>query len=84
MLILSRKEDEKILIDENIKISIVEIKGNTVKIGIEAPEEVEILREEVYKSVEEENIKATQERKVELEQLKRIEKKNDPKETKKE
>ena len=70
MLILSRKEDEKILIDEDIKISIVEIKGNQVKIGIEAPQDVEILREEVYKSVKEENINATKERKVNLEKLK--------------
>ena len=84
MLILSRREDEKILIDENIKISILEIKGNTVKIGIEAPEEVEILREEVYKSVEEENIKATQGSKVALDKLKKVENKNEPNESKKE
>jgi len=72
MLILTRKEDEKILINEDIKISVVEIKGNKVKLGIEAPDEVEILREEVYKSVEQENIEATKERKVPLNQLKKI------------
>jgi carbon storage regulator len=76
MLILSRKEDEKILIDEDIKISIVEIKGNQVKIGIEAPQDVEILREEVFKSVEKENIQATKERKVGLKQLKNFVDKN--------
>ena len=76
MLILSRKEDEKILIDEDIKISIVEIKGNQVKIGIEAPQDVEILREEVFKSVEKENIQATKERKVGLDILKKFENKN--------
>ena len=76
MLILSRKEDEKILIDEDIKISIVEIKGNQVKIGIEAPQDVEILREEVFKSVEKENIQATKERKVGLDQLKNFGNKN--------
>jgi len=70
MLILTRKENEKILIDEDIEISIVEIKGNKVKIGINAPEEVEILREEVYKSVKEENIEATKDRKVNLDKLK--------------
>ncbi len=77
MLILSRKVDEKILIDEDIKISIVEIKGNQVKIGIEAPQDVEILREEVFKSVEKENIEATTERKVGLDQLKRFGNKNE-------
>lgn len=77
MLILSRKEDEKILINEDIKVSVVEIKGNKVKLGIEAPDEVEILREEVYKSVEEENIEATKERKVQLNQLKQFGKKSD-------
>ncbi len=76
MLILSRKEDEKILIDEDIKISIVEIKGNQVKIGIEAPQDVEILREEVFKSVEKENIQATKERKIGLKQLKNFGNKN--------
>lgn len=69
MLILTRKENEKILIDEDIEISVVEIKGNKVKIGINAPEEVEILREEVYKSVKEENIEATKGRKVNLNKL---------------
>ena len=76
MLILSRKEDEKILIDEDIKISIVEIKGNQVKIGIEAPQDVEILREEVFKSVEKENIQATKERKIGLDKLKNFGNKN--------
>ena len=75
MLILSRKENEKILIDEEIEISVVEIKGNKVKIGIEAPDEVEILREEVYESVKKENIEASQDRKLNLDKLKNFEKK---------
>jgi len=77
MLILTRKKDEKILINEDIKVTVVEIKGNKVKLGIDAPDEVEILREEVYKSVEQENIEATKESKVQLNQLKKFGKKPD-------
>ena len=72
MLILTRKENEKILIDEDIEISVVEIKGNKVKIGINAPEEIEILREEVYESVKEENIEATQKRTFGIDKLKKL------------
>lgn len=75
MLILTRKKGEKILIDDNIEISIVEIKGNKVKIGIDAPKDIEILREEVYRSVEQENIDAT--RKIDLDSLKGLKKKKD-------
>lgn len=47
MLVLSRKLNEVICVGENIKIRIVKVKGNTVRIGIEAPEEVPILRGEL-------------------------------------
>lgn len=58
MLILSRKQDESIIIDGNIEIKILEIEDGKVKIGIEAPKEIEIFRQELYKSIKEENIKA--------------------------
>ena len=47
MLILTRRPDESIIIDEDIKIKILSVNGNQVRIGFEAPEEVVIVREEL-------------------------------------
>lgn len=52
MLVLSRKKGETILIGDDIELSILEIIGDTVKIGIKAPSEIGILRKELYVSVE--------------------------------
>ena len=48
MLVLSRKKDERIIINDNITIIIVECKNDKCKLGIEAPPEVTIFREEIY------------------------------------
>lgn len=58
MLILSRKKDESIIIDGNIEIKILEIEEGKVRLGIQAPKDVDIFREELYKSIQEENIQA--------------------------
>ena len=55
MLILSRKKDESIVIGDNITISVVDIKGDQVKLGIDAPGNVKVFRQEVYKAIQEEN-----------------------------
>ena len=47
MLVLSRKANQEIVIGENIKVTILQVKGNTVRIGIEAPREVRVLRGEL-------------------------------------
>ncbi|QDT99656.1 hypothetical protein V144x_51690 [Gimesia aquarii] len=54
MLVLSRKKNEKIVIDENIVITIVEIRGDKVRLGIEAPRDVPIHRSEVYDAIQNE------------------------------
>jgi carbon storage regulator len=55
MLILSRKVDEKIIIGDDIKISIIEIRGDQVRIGIDAPKKVKVFRQEVYDAIKAEN-----------------------------
>lgn len=58
MLALSRKKKEALIINNNIEITILEIKGEQVKIGIEAPKEVPIYRKEVYVQIQEANAEA--------------------------
>src|SRR6185369_3162966 len=58
MLLLTRKLGENIRIGDDVKITIVEVKGNHVKLGIDAPPSVKVHREEIYERIQEENRKA--------------------------
>lgn len=58
MLILSRKVGESIRISENICITVMDVDGKTIRIGIDAPKEISIHREEVFLRIKEENQKA--------------------------
>ena len=51
MLVLSRKKNESIIIDDRITVTVVEIRGDKVRLGIEAPREVPIHRSEVYEAI---------------------------------
>ncbi|MEQ1665546.1 MAG: carbon storage regulator CsrA [Bdellovibrionales bacterium] len=55
MLVLTRKLGESITIDDNIKIRIEKIRGKQVRLGIEAPKETRIYREEVYQAIKQQN-----------------------------
>lgn len=58
MLVLTRKLGESIAIDDHIKIVVVQIKGKQVRLGIKAPRETKIHREEVYQAIQDQNKKA--------------------------
>ncbi len=54
MLVLSRKQDEKIIIGDSITLMVISIQGDKVRLGIEAPKHVSIHREEVYQAIQRE------------------------------
>jgi len=58
MLLLTRKLGENIRIGDDVKITIVEVKGNHVKLGIDAPPSVKVHREEIYERIQQENRRA--------------------------
>ena len=60
MLALSRKVNESIMLGNDIELTVLEIKGDQVKIGIKAPKNVSIFRKEIYIQIEEENKKAAE------------------------
>lgn len=58
MLVLTRKVGERVVIGDNITITITEVKGETVRIALDAPRDVKIFRGEIFDSIVEENQKA--------------------------
>jgi len=57
MLVLSRKKNESIVINGNITVTVVEVHGNKVRLGVEAPKEVPVHRQEVYEAINSGKIK---------------------------
>ena len=60
MLVLSRQRDESIIIGDNIVVTVVDVRGDKVRLGIEAPREVSVHRREVYDAIQRENQQAAQ------------------------
>lgn len=58
MLVLSRKPNQSIMIGDGIEVVVLEVKGDTVKIGLKAPREVKVYRQEVYAEITRENARA--------------------------
>jgi len=59
MLVLSRKKNESIMIGDTIEIKVIAVEGDTVRIGVEAPRNVEVFRKEIFDAIQEENRMAT-------------------------
>ncbi|MDD6208557.1 MAG: carbon storage regulator CsrA [Clostridiales bacterium] len=58
MLALSRKVNESIIIDNQVEVTVLEVKGDQVKIGIKAPKSIPVYRKEIYLQIQEENKEA--------------------------
>ena len=71
MLVLTRKLGEKIQIGDDISIVIMDVKGKQVKLGIEAPSNIKVHREEIYQKIQDENINASN---IEITDLSELEK----------
>jgi carbon storage regulator len=59
MLVLSRQRDESIMIGDNIVVTIVDIRGDKVRLGINAPTEIPVHRQEIYEAIQRENQRAS-------------------------
>ncbi|HEV8542239.1 MAG TPA: carbon storage regulator CsrA, partial [Verrucomicrobiae bacterium] len=66
MLILSRKPGETVVIDGRIRVKVIRVEGEVVKIGIEAPAEISVHRQEVYDEIQRNNKEALTETRVEV------------------
>lgn len=60
MLVLTRKKNQSIMINDNVEVVVVDIKGDQVKIGIKAPRNITVHRAEVYEEIQRENLLAAQ------------------------
>jgi carbon storage regulator len=58
MLVLSRQKDESIMIGDNVEITIVDVRGDKVRLGINAPKEIAVHRKEVYEAIQREKREA--------------------------
>ena len=80
MLVLTRRAEEKIKIGDNIVVSILGIEGGNVKIGIDAPKEITILRMEIFEQIQKENIESVAKELTDIADAAELIKKRFPKE----
>ncbi len=66
MLALTRRKGEALVLNNNIELTVLEVKGDQVKIGIQAPKEVSIYRKEIYLQIQQENEETMQNEGIDL------------------
>lgn len=71
MLILTRKQGESVAIGDDIQVTVVEIQGKQIKLGVKAPREISVHRQEIYEKIQLENIRASQVDDFDLSDLKK-------------
>jgi carbon storage regulator len=76
MLVLTRRIGESIKIDDDVKITVIEVKGKNIRIGIEAPKETKIYREELFWKIRQENQSAASSREFDLGKVTQLMKNN--------
>lgn len=69
MLVLTRKKDQTIIINENVEITVLDVQGDQVRIGINAPRSVSVHRKEVFLEIQQENKKASEVSNVSLDEI---------------
>ena len=69
MLILTRKLGEVIAVGDDIKIVILDIKGKHVRVGVEAPRQTKVYREELYRIIKDQNLEATQRHSIQIDDI---------------
>ena len=73
MLVLTRKKDQALIINDNIEVTVLEIQGDQIRLGVEAPKSVKIYRKELYLEIQEENKNAAKRAaKIPAENLKKL------------
>ena len=60
MLVLARQRDQTVIIGDDIEVTVVDVRGDKVRLGIDAPSDIPVHRQEVYEAIQRENRKATQ------------------------
>jgi len=69
LLILTRKSGEGLFIGDEIRVTVLEIRGKQIRLGIEAPQHVVVLREEIYRRVQEQNLQAAGVKEADLKEI---------------
>ena len=72
MLVLTRKIDQSIIIGDDIRIIVVDVRGDQVKLGIDAPKSISVHREEIYEDIQQENRRAALSKNVDINELAKV------------